>query len=81
MPLLNYLETCNQQEKERIENELKKLYLGALEDQNNCFAEIMKNKRSHKARNNYFEAVQRLGAIQDVFDIFHIDFMKIQSIN
>lgn len=74
MPLFKYLETCNQQEKECIESKLKKLYLGALEDEKNCFAEMQRNKRSHKAKNNYFESVQRLGAIQDIFDILHIDY-------
>jgi len=69
-----YLEESTQQEREAIANELKAMYNGILTDEEECYALTMRNERSTKAKQNYFEAVQRLGTIQGIFDTLHIDF-------
>ena len=67
-----YFEESSRIERERIAEELKDLYRGAVEDENEQHASLRMNPRSHKARENYYQAVQRLGAIIDIFDILHI---------
>ena len=66
-----YLETSTWQERKTIETELKELYNGALKDMLYCFS-LINIKRN--AKNDYLEAVQRVGAIEQVFDILHIEY-------
>lgn len=72
--MFEYLEQSTWQEKEVIAENLKVIYSEALYDEREAFAEFQKNKRSFNAKQNYFESVQRLGAITDVLDILHIEW-------
>lgn len=67
-----YFEESSRLEREKIAEELKELYREAVEDERKQFAETRRNPRSHKARENYCEAVQVLGTIIDIFEILHI---------
>lgn len=67
-----YFEESSRVERENIAEELKELYNGAVEDEKETLSETRMNPRSHKARENYNLAVQRLGAIMDIFEILHI---------
>jgi hypothetical protein len=69
-----YLEESTWQEKDAIANELKAMYNGILEDEQKCYAQTMRHEKSTKAKHNYFEAVQRLGTIQGIFETLHIDY-------
>lgn len=69
-----YLEESTWQEREAIANELKAMYNGILQDEQECFVPAMREKRGSKARQRYFESVQRLGTIQGVFDTLHIEY-------
>lgn len=69
-----YLEESTWQERDAIANELKAMYNGILTDEEECYARTMRNEKSTKAKQEYFEAVQRLGTIQGIFDTLHIDF-------
>ena len=77
--LFDYLETSSNQEKDEIAKNLKELYLGALKDENETFAAHRANKNSGNARAAYFESIQRLGAILDVFEILGILPEKIRE--
>lgn len=72
--MFKYLEESTREEKERIARQLMATYFWALYDERDAFAEYRKNKRSFKAKQNYYECVQRLGAITDVLDILHIEW-------
>lgn len=72
--MFDYLERSTRQEREQLADELRALYNGALEDERRTYSRALENKRSTKARENYAEAVQRLGAITDIFDALHIDY-------
>lgn len=72
--MFEYLEQSTWQEKEVIAENLKVIYYEALYDERDAFVEYQKNKRSFNAKQNYFESVQRLGAITDVLDILHIEW-------
>lgn len=67
-----YFEESSRLEREKIAEELKELYRWAVEDERETLAETRDNPKSQKARENYNLAVQRLGAIMDIFEILHI---------
>ena len=74
-----HLETSTKQERQEIGESVKKLYLGAYEDLQETFAEHRRNPKSTKARQNYFESVQRFGAICDVLELLGIDTTELQD--
>lgn len=67
-----YFEESSRVERENIAEELKELYRLAVDDERKLLAETRRNRKSQKARENYDLAVQRLGAIMDIFEILHI---------
>lgn len=67
-------ETLSRTERERKAEELKALYNAALKDEQETFAEYRRDKRSFTKKQNYFESIQRLGAITDIFDILGIEW-------
>lgn len=67
-----YFEESSRVERENIAEELKELYRVAVDDERKLLAETRRNRKSQKARENYDLAVQRLGAIMDIFEILHI---------
>ena len=67
-------ETLSRTERERKAEELKALYNAALKDEQETFAEYRRDKHSFTKKQNYFESVQRLGAITDIFDILGIEW-------
>lgn len=69
---LNYFETLTKSDKKVVE--LKALYNEALKDEQKTFAEYRQDKRSFNKKQSYFESVQRLGAITDIFDILGIEW-------
>lgn len=74
-----YLETSTQQERQEIGENIKKLYFGAYKDLQETFAEHRQNRKSTRTRQNYFESVQRFGAICDVLDLLGIDTTELQD--
>lgn len=74
-----YLETSTQQERQEIGENIKKLYFGAYKDLQATFLEDRRNPKSIKARQNYFESVQRYGAICDVLELLGIDTTELQD--
>lgn len=70
----DYIEHSTWQEKDEIADELKAMYNRILEDEQELFADVRDSKRDGKAKHRYLEAVQRVGTIQGVFDILHIEF-------
>lgn len=77
--IFEYLETSTQQERQEIGENIKELYLGAYEDLQETFAEHRQNRKSTSARQNYFESVQRFGAICDVLELLGIDTIELQG--
>lgn len=67
-------ETLSRTEREAKAEELKALYNEALKDEQKTFAEYRRDKRSFNKKQSYFESVQRLGAITDIFDILGIEW-------
>lgn len=74
-----YLETSTQQERQEIGENIKKLYFGAYKDLCATFSEHRRNPKSTKAGQNYFESVQRFGAIGDVLEILGVDTIALQE--
>lgn len=74
-----YLETSTHQERHEIGEKLKQLYFDAMKDQQETFLEHRRNRKSTKARQNYFESVQRLGAISDVLELLGVDVIELQD--
>ena len=74
MSFFKYLEESTRQEREAIAAELKAEYNGILRDEQETFAELRRNENSAEIVQAYFEAVQRLGTIQAIFEILHIDY-------
>lgn len=73
--MFKYFEESTRQEREAIADELKALYNGILEDERETFATLYNSKRKTPAQKQaYFEAVQRVGTIQTVFEILHIEY-------
>lgn len=73
--MFKYFEESTRQEREQIAQELKALYNGILEDERETFATLYNSKRRTPTQKQaYFEAVQRVGTIQAVFEILHIDY-------
>lgn len=71
-------ETFNRQERERAATALVLIYKDALQDERERFAEYIKDKGNKKHELEYFEAVQRLGGITDVFSELGIDYENIE---
>lgn len=74
MSFFKYLEESTRQEREAIAAELKAEYNGILRDEQETFTELRRNENSAEIVQAYFEAVQRLGTIQAIFEILHIDY-------
>lgn len=74
--ILEHLKTYTWQELEGKTKEIQELYAGALKDERETFSEYRRNRRSGKARENYYEAVQRLGGIQEVLELLNIDYTE-----
>lgn len=74
-----YLETSTKQERQEIGENIKKLYFGAYKDLQETFSAHRRNPKSTKARQNYFESVQRYGAIGDVLELLGIDTTELQD--
>lgn len=74
-----YLETSTQQERQEIGENIKWLYFGAYKDLQETFAEHRKNRKSTKAKQKYFESVQRFGAIGDVLELLGVDIIELQD--
>lgn len=74
-----YLETSTQQERHEIGEKIKNLYFGAYKDLQETFAEHRRNRKSTTARQNYFESVQRVGAIGDVLELLGVDVIELQN--
>lgn len=74
-----YLETSTHQERHEIGENIKQLYFDAIKDEQETFAEHRRNRKSTKARQNYFESVQRLGAIGDVLELLGVDTIELQD--
>lgn len=74
-----HLETSTKQERQEIGESVKKLYLGAYEDLQETLAEHRQNRKSTKAKQNYFESVQRFGAICDILELLGIDTTELQD--
>lgn len=74
-----YLETSTRQERQEIGENIEKLYFGAQEDLHETFSEHRRNPKSIKARQNYFESVQRFAAICDILELLGVDTMKLQG--
>ena len=72
--IFKHIETCTQQEKQAIATEVMGLYKESLLDEQECFGRAVSNRKSMKLKREYMKAVQRLGAIQDVFDLLHISY-------
>ena len=70
--MFKYFETLSRTERETKADELKALYNAALKDQQEAFTKYRQDKRSFNKKQSYFESVQRLGAITDIFDILGI---------
>ena len=74
-----YLETSTQQERQEIGESIKSLYFGAYKDLQETFSEHRRNRKSTKARQNYFESVQRFGAVGDVLELLGVDTIELQD--
>ena len=74
-----YLETSTQQERHEMGEKIKKLYFDAYKDVQKTFSEHWQNRKSTKARQNYFESVQRFGAIGDVLEVLGVDTTELQN--
>jgi hypothetical protein len=73
--MFKYYDESTRKERKAIANELKALYNGILEDERETFATLYHSKRKTPTQKQaYFEAVQRVGTIQAVFEILHIDY-------
>jgi hypothetical protein len=69
-----YLEESTWQERESIANELKTMYNRILDDEQEYFALVREEKKGSKNSHKYLEVVARLGTIQGIFEILHIDY-------
>ena len=69
-----YLECSTRQEKEEIANELKAFYNTLVGLENEYFMRARASKKRGKAYIDYIELVQRIGTLQRVFEILHIDY-------
>ena len=74
-----YLETSTQQERHEIGEKIKNLYFEAYKDLQETFVEHRRNRKSTKARQNYFESVQRFGAISEVLEVLGVDTIQVQD--
>lgn len=72
--MFKYFETLIKTERENKAEDLKALYNAAVKDEQETFAEYRRDKRSFNKKQSYFESVQRLGAITDIFDILGIEW-------
>ena len=75
-----YLETSTQQERDEIAKNIVNLYFGACEDLEKTFAEHRRNRKSTKARQDYFESVQRFAGIGDVLDLLGVDTVGLYDV-
>lgn len=75
-----YFETLSKSDKRTTAKQLKHLYNDALRDEQETLAEYRRCKRSSIKRQRYFEAVQRLGAVIDVFDILGIEYEQSEEL-
>ena len=71
--MFKYFEESTWQEKKEMENRLLDMYNDANEGNTECYEAYHQNKTA-KNKQTYFESVQRLGAILDVFEILHLDY-------
>lgn len=74
-----YLETSTQQERQEMGENIKKLYFGAYKDLRATLLEHRRNPKSTKAKQNYFESLQRVGAICDVLELLGVDTMALRD--
>lgn len=65
--------TYTEDELKGLKNRLSALYNDANKDNTECYEAYHQNKTA-KNKQNYFESVQRLGAMLDVFEILHFDY-------
>ena len=77
--LLKDINTYNRQEREEISKNIINLYNNALKDQDETFALTKQKPRSLTAKHNYLEAVQRLGAMNDILEALHIDYCELEA--
>lgn len=70
-------EASTQAEREEMAVALKSLFFGALNDENETFHAHRQNKKSATARTAYFEAIQRVGAVQEVLEILGVDCLQL----
>ena len=77
--LFSKFETFNRQERERAATAIVLMYKDALQDERERFSEYIKDKGNRKHELEYFEAVQRLGGITDVFNELGIDHENIET--
>ena len=70
--MFKYFEESTWQEKKEMENQLLAMYKDVNEDNTECYEAYHQNKTA-KNKQNYFESVQRLDAILDVFEILRLD--------
>lgn len=76
-PFFNHFETSSTQERERIAEELKKLYNRWYLEENEAFQaqRTAKNELEYnEAQKSYIAAISKLGAIQAVFAELGIEF-------
>lgn len=71
--MFKYFEESTWQEKKEMENQLLAMYNDANKDNAECH-EAYRQNRTPKNKQTYFESVQRLGSILDVFEILHLDY-------
>lgn len=74
-----HLESCTLQEKELIAELLISTYKSAVKDQRECYYEYTENRQSKDKEIKYFESVQRLGAIIDVFGMLGVQAESISE--
>lgn len=74
-----HFETSNAQEREKMAEELKEMYFNNLKEEGEAWAKFLSNRRSTNAKKSYSTAIQRLGAIQGVFQILGIDWENLEK--
>lgn len=75
--MFNYILTSTERERDTIAEELKKFYFNLLDDEKQTFAKLRENRKSSKARTDYFEAVQRVGTFQQIAEIIGANWSQL----
>jgi hypothetical protein len=69
----DYLERSTQQERETIANTIKAMYNELLTDENEFYTLAREEKKGRRYREKYVEVIGKIGIMQRIFDILHVD--------